>query len=590
MLSYIRARPWLFPLALALIVFLPTVTHDFIGLDDSILVYKNPVVTTLSTANIAYVFSSYDPELYIPLTLLTYQFEYAFSDGLPWLFHLTNTLLHACSVLLLFWIIRRITGSSVAAIVASTLFAIHPVQVEAVAWVAARKDLLSGSLFLASLALYLRWLDERGMFRWLSIVTFLFALLAKVTVLGLPLILLLIDWWNQELSWKRVKEKWPYFLLSIIFTVIAIFGKVTYSGLLSQWEKLLLACKSLILSLKALILPTELTVFYEQHSPVVISAPDFLWPLIICVALGVIALVLARRSRIFVLGTSIFLLFYIPAFATFAKKNMVTFGSDRYVYIASAGLFLIVGVAVAHMWQRRSIRPLLSIAGVLITATLLFFTVRQVGTWQNDEALYLRAISVDPQSAIAYNNLGSYLWKQGDEEGAIETYEQAMVVDPLYPYPPFNIGNIARDRGDDALARDMFKKAVAAMNAASGPFFLEDLAPYYIYAELLENQGKVQEALAQYDAAIARAPRLAEPYYNKGIFLQKRGVLREAMFALEQAVMHHKKYLAAQYHLAAVYAGLGHADKAIEQLEAVVAVDPMYEDAARHLQNMRRLL
>ena len=587
---FLRSHPWLFPFILALVVFLPTVTHDFVGLDDPLLVYDNPAVTTLSTAGIAHVFSSYDPELYIPLTFLSYQFEHAVSGGAPWLFHLTNALLHAGSVLLLFWILRRITGSSVAALVASTLFAIHPVQVEAVAWVTARKDLLSGFLFLAALALYLRWLEEQSVFRWLSVGTFLLALLAKVTVLGLPFILLLVDWWRRELSWQRVREKWPYFFLSIIFGIVAFFGKVGYTGILSPWEQLLLACKSVVFSLKMLLLPVGLTVFYEQHAPMTVSSPAFFIPLILCVALGVMAIFLARRSRTFAFGAGIFLIFFVPAFATFARKNRVFFASDRYVYLASIGLFLIVGSVVARVWQRQSVRPFLALLGVIVVAALVLLSLRQSRTWQNSYALYQRAIAIDPQSAVAYNNLGSSLWKQGDEEGAVAAYEQAMAINPLYSFPPFNLGTIARDRGDDVRAMEMFRQAVTAVEAAHGPFFLEDLAPYYMYAELLENRGRVEEALEQYDAAIARAPDLAEPYYNKGVFLQKHGRAREAMFAFEEAVTHHKPYLAAQYHLAAVYAELGHADKAVEQLEAVVAVDPGYEDAARHLQNLRQVV
>ncbi|MBI3332386.1 glycosyltransferase family 39 protein, partial [Candidatus Peregrinibacteria bacterium] len=335
-------RRW-FPFALLVlfpaIVFLQTLSFEFVAMDDELLILDNVKVHGLSLANLRAIFTTYDPELYIPLTLLTYQIEWSLFGANPAVSHAMNLLLHIGSGICVFLILRRFIDRKTA-LLCALLFAIHPLQAETVAWASARKDLLSGFLFFLSIHLYLRSRDDGMPMRW-SVLTFFLGLLSKVSIFPLPLVLLLLDWMRGEsLDRDRLKEKIPFFLLSVTFLVIAILGKHTQMSAL--WIPILLSPTAIFLALKHFFVPTDLSIFYPFTDPVSVAHPAVLFHGVVLLVVAVLIVWSLRYTRLLAGGFLLFLFMIAPSLVNMLKGGGdgafdVYLSSDRYVYGAMLG-------------------------------------------------------------------------------------------------------------------------------------------------------------------------------------------------------------------------------------------------------------
>ncbi|NOS67337.1 MAG: tetratricopeptide repeat protein [Candidatus Peribacteraceae bacterium] len=589
-----RLTHWLLVLLVAapLVVYLPSVVRDsFVSIDDSLLITKNAAVQSLSPRNVAHVFTSYDPELYIPLTLFTYQIEWAIAGAQPVLFHLTNLLLHIGSGLFLFFLLRKIFDREWIAFFGALLFVLHPVHTEAVAWAAARKDVLSAFFFLWTLLLYESAKHPRNgqMARW-AVVTFLAALLSKVTVVLLPLVLLMLDWRRGErIGMKNLREKIPYFALSAVFMVIALFGKAQGIGSLGLWKTMLLSAKAVIFYIQQLFWPVHLSVIYAQQTPVGLGYAEFWVPVLALIILiaGVGAAVL-RPYRNIAFGLSFFLVTVIPNFANFWKNRFLFFASDRYAYIPSVGLIILLCAAVVWI-NRKNIQMKLPSIAVLSILSALFalFTFQQTRVWQTDLVLYQNVLRWYPDSALAANNLGDALVKSRKLDESIPWFAKAAEFDRNYVQAMTNAGNVERERGRFDAAQAWYEKAIAAIGDDPR---IEDVAPHYLLGELLINMGKLEEGLAHFRTAVELLPDVSEPYYNLAGQLQALHRGDEAIPLFEKAISLYPNDIASRYHLAGLYAERGRLAEAKNQLEYVVSVDPGYEKASEHLMNIRKLL
>ncbi len=591
-----------------LVVYLPSVARDgFVSIDDSLLITKNAAVQELSPRTIAHVFTSYDPELYIPLTLFVYQIEFALVGAQPFLFHLTSLLLHCGSAVLVLLILRRMLRDDSVAAFGAFLFALHPLNTEAVAWASALKDIQSSFFFFGAVLLYLRWRDEdRPGWPWGSIVLFLLALLSKVTVALLPLVLLLLDWREGRVilspslrqssgqapdtrrSWfDALNMTWPYFLLSALFIIIALFGKAKGIGELGLWRTGLLAGKAVMFYLLKFFAPVHLSVIYAQQTPVTLSSPEFFVPLAGAVVLLAVMVLLRNRWRDASFGIALFLLMLLPNFANFWKNRFIFFASDRYMYIPSVGLIVIVcSLLLVGLRYRRQLRPpLMGLAAAVILAFGIL-TGLQTRVWATDISLYANTLRWYPDSALALNNIGDAYYREGKYDDALTWFMKAAEQNPSYIQAMDNVAGVYLKRGQYEPAVDWFTRSVAAIPADPRP---EDLSPRYRLGELLVDMGRTEEGLAQFAAAIKALPDLAEPYYNLGLQLQKTGRGDDAVAVFETAIALDASHVPSRYHLAGLYAERGKLAEAEEQLTKVVELAPKYEKAMEHLAAIRAL-
>ncbi len=588
-----RSTLWLLALVfiLPLVIYLPSVTRDaFVSIDDSLLITKNAAVQQLTPRTIGYVFTSYDPELYIPLTLFTYQMEFAIVGANPFLFHLTSLLLHCGSALLLFFILKRMFKFELIAAFGALLFALHPLNTEAVAWASALKDILSSFFFFGSLLLYLRWRDDgRSGIPWGSLVLFVLALLSKVTVAMLPFVLLLMDWRDGELPTVRsLREKLPYCGLSGLFIIIALFGKAKGIGELGLWKTGLLAAKSILFYLQNFFFPLHLSVIYAQQTPVTLTSPEFFIPVLGVLILVALIITLHKQWRDASFGLTFFLLMLLPNFANFWKNRFIFFASDRYTYIPMIGLIVILCSLCVFILSRREHqrRPISISLGAVITL-LAVLTFLQTRPWATDISLYSNVLRWYPDSALAQNNLGDAYYREKNQDLALQWFTKAVDQNPSYIQAIDNAAGVYLARGQYDQAQEWFQRGIAAIPTDPRP---EDLAPRYRLGELLVNLGKTEEGLTQFKAAAKALPDLAEPYFNWALQLQKVGRNDEAIVLFEEAVSLDSYDIASRYHLAGLYAEKGRLGEARDQLKKIVAINPGYEKAAAHLADIERLM
>ncbi|MBI3335958.1 tetratricopeptide repeat protein [Candidatus Peregrinibacteria bacterium] len=454
--------------------------NEFVEWDDGLLILNNPIIQELNWDNIKTAFTSYDPELYIPLTFLSYQLDYAIWGLNPIGFHLTNLLLHIGNAFLIVWFLKRLGWRW--AIFGGALFAIHPLNTEAVMWASARKDLLMGLFFLWSLNLYLVGRKH------LSLAAFLLACLAKVTAVMLPFILLLIDWRAFSLSRRErdrvrgserayVLQKMPYFFISILFIIIALFGKAGSHGL--WWEKVLIGSKATMFYLQKLFWPTGLSVLYPYTQKIALSNPDLLVPLILFCFVTLIVgyeFVRAPRSSFWSevgFGWFFFLLLLAPSFTNFAKGQDILkdvyFASDRYAYLASIGIPYVTVLFLSHIpcpvprQARDKLRIERSGVGIIglfgILGLFSFLSYHQSLVWQTTESLFTNVVQHYPDSHVAQNNLGSLYYRRGETDRAIEKYKESLNIRPNAT-AFFNLGVIYRDNGYPAIAREAFIQTI----------------------------------------------------------------------------------------------------------------------------------
>lgn len=440
---------------LPFLIYIPSLWNGFVHWDDGLLITENPWIQGLSWINVRHAFTSYDPELYIPLTFLTYQLNYAIAGLSPWIYHLTNLLLHIANVLLLYSVVLQLTTKKTAAFAAALLFAVHPLHTEAVAWAAERKDVLSTAFLFLTFALFLRYrtTGRRGWYT-LAIGSFFLGLLAKVSILTAPLILIALDWTEERVSLKRsALDSLPFWGLSILFGIISLFGKLPQGSFL--YDKLLIGARALTFLLQKLLFPWGLTVFYPYTQPISLMTPDIFFSVVVVIAMSGMCMWTTRWSRWPLFAWLFFLLLVIPSFPNMLKGRNLALDAyittDHYAYAASFGPLLLAGLFFNWMQEQWRTWAWSGLAAITIIFSMLVY--RQSLFWKDSETLFRHAIAVSPMSYVAHQNIGTILGKRGDLDGAMQEYAAALKIRPdAITY--YNIGQIMEDRGrtEDAIA------------------------------------------------------------------------------------------------------------------------------------------
>lgn len=505
-------------IVLALAVFGPFVGNAFVTLDDNYLIYANPAVQHFTWANIVHVFTSYDPQLYIPLTFLSFQLNAAFFGMNATSFHVINLLLHCGNVVLVLIIIRKLSDNLFVATVTAALFAIHPIQTEAVLWAASRKDLLSGFFFLLSTLAYLRYLErepERKSLYW-SIAFFTLGLLAKVSVIMLPVWLIGIDWMKaRPLRRQMIIEKIPYGLLAVVFAVIAVVGKSRVLQSSGTLLNILLPAKSVVFYVQKIFWPVGLSVIYPYsgQSPVLMEFGVSLG-LIVIALLILIALVIHGRHRLAAFALATYFVLLTPSFTTFWKNGFLYFASDRYVYLASIGIFVLIAIGIDFVRRKLggySFGDVSVFAVMILLCTALISISRsQSAVWTDTESLYRNVVALYPDSVMAQTNLGLELQHKKNLIEARQHYERAIGIDPHSVQAYFDLSSLDTEEGKTDEARQITLRIVDAFgkDQIHSP---SDLAPFLWLVGKLDRIGRPDEAERLLKKLIELVPEYPEP-------------------------------------------------------------------------------
>ena len=447
--------------AIVVLLYSPVLHHDFLRLwDDDAYVTDNPHVRTgLTIANMRWAFTSFEQSNWHPVTWLSHMLDCQLFGLNPAAQHCVNVLLHAANVLLLFWILQKATGAVWRSFFVALLFAVHPLNVETVAWIAQRKSLLSVFFSLLTVAAY-GWYVRRGGWNRYLLLIFVFALslMAKPMAVSLPLLLLLFDYWPlrryEELAaprrWTKLTlEKLPLLAMSAASSVLTEMaqgagGSVMGLSLLPVSTRIENAAISYVAYIGKILWPAKLATYY----PLRFSPPlgDAIASAVILVAVSALALYV-RRSRYIAVGWLFFVISMIPVI------GIVQVGfqgmADRYAYMPAIGLMIAVVWGVADAVQMVPVaRASMSAVVLCIAIALSVTTARYLPAWQNSVTLFARARAAWGQPDMWLEQLyGNALFSAGRIDEALEHYQASCAIQPRTEYCHYNIAHIFSGRG-----------------------------------------------------------------------------------------------------------------------------------------------
>ncbi|NOS68148.1 MAG: tetratricopeptide repeat protein, partial [Candidatus Peribacteraceae bacterium] len=469
-----------------------------------------------------------------------------------------------------------------AALFVAFLFLVHPIHTEAVIWATGRKDLLSTTFFLLSLHLYLRFLRKPSSRTYAgSLLTFFLGLLSKITVVSLPLLLFLIDWLEgRKLTRQSVIEKLPYIALSLVFGIVALFGK---SGApdLSLLTHSLVAAKSFTFSLSKIFFPTGLSPMYAYTGTISLQSGDFLLSLLIVFALVAVAVMMRKRWKLFAFSVAFTMITFLPSFANLIKNGDYYLTADRYAYIPSMGVFLLAGFLLLQAenrvpaFVRRGMLPL----AILFLLFLSFLSSIQSSVWKDSETLSRYVTQVSPNARLGHLWYGNALREAGKSDEALAEYDLALSFkdDPKVFY---NRALAREEQGQPDAAVADYQKALT-------------LSPDYALAHinlgrLLYGQGKKDEARTHFVAATVAAPLLAMPFFNLGVLEGEARHFDLAADFYRQALDRDPDLHDARANLAIALLALGKNQEAVDQLKETLKRDPENLTALATLEKLLR--
>ena len=568
-------------------------SHSFLTYDDTMCVTENLAVQAgLSWANLAWAFTNNIGTYMLPITWMSHMIDCDLYGLRPWGHHLTNLIFHIVNSILLFLVFAKMTRRVWPSALVAVLFAAHPLHVETVAWVAERKGLLGMLFWAATLGGYAWYRQRPNPARYLTMaLLFLFGLMSKPTVLPLPFVLLLLDYWPlgqidrtqplgvmaRRTAWLAL-EKVPLLLLTALFSVVTFMLTATRSGNLQIGEKIpfLVRCANAVavyaLFAVKTVWPSGLAVFYP-YPP---ARP--LWQVggaaVMLAAITVVCLLHARRRPYLIVGW----LWYLGALAPVI--GVVQAGefsrADRYTYIPLTGLFIMFAWGAADLaaaWQVP--RRALAVAAAVALAVLGVCAGIQTSYWYDSETLFRHAISVGQESSVAFGSRGNVALEQG-RYGEAKTYlMRGLELNPNDTRVLTSLGKLAMNQKRYDEARTYYTKAI---NVNPGYFTaLNNLGLLNL------DQGKYDEAGACLTKALNLKPDDVSVLNNLGklAVVQKR--YNEAKALLTKALKLDPSCVSALNNLGGCLAFQGKHEEALRYFRKAVEIDPQFIDAINNL-------
>lgn len=574
----------------AFIAYSPLRHNGFVDYDDGPYVYENQHVKSgISVESVSWAFTTLHggTSYWHPLTWLSHMADCELFALNTTGHHFTSLLLHIANTLLLFWIFKKTTGAIWASGFVAALFALHPLNVESVAWIAERKNVLSTFFWMLTIASYIRYAQRPAVRRYL-VVSFVFclALMSKPMVVTLPFVLILLDYWPlRRFGWpdkiasskskstktdfknasllRLVAEKIPLFVLVLALCVITFIAQqkigtqAEHLPLASRAANALVSYSNYIVKM---VFPARLTVFYLlKRLP--------LWqPIVSFIILtGISAYIIynGRRRRWLLVGWLWYLGTLVPVIGLVQVGSQAM--ADRYTYLPLIGIFIIIACGAAEITVKwRYQKAGLGIIAGLILIILSACTGKQVSHWQNDLTLFSHAIEVTQGNFVMYNNYANSLRSRGRLDEAVMYFTEAIQINPQYPLALNNLATVYVEQGKLELAIQTYEKALLTK-----PDHHQTIVNLGM---VLKMQGRTTEAVKKWQEAIDIIPGEANAHYNMGMAMAEQG-------KLDQAVKHYKASLQTNpaqfgiYHnLGNIYYSQGKLQLAIESAEKAVTM------------------
>ncbi len=599
-------------------VFGQTLGHAFLNYDDDEYVYANPNITRgLTATSLRWAFTHVHADNWHPLTTLSHMLDCQLYGLQPWGHHLTNVLLHAAAAVLLFLALRSLSGALWRSALAAALFAIHPLRAESVAWISERKDVLSGVFFMLTLWSYARYARgaRKSIPKYLTtLVLFALGLLCKPTLVTLPFVLLLLDYWplrrfsatgteaTSATPWRQlIIEKIPFFFLTAVSCVATILAqqKVFETSFAPTRAQCVgNAIVSYATYLGETIWPAHLAILYP-YRPDEPGVGAVLLAFFLLSGLTCLGFVLRKSYPFLLVGWLWFLGMLVPMI------GLVQVGlqshADRYTYLPQIGLCIALAWGARELsvrWRRG--RTAAVVVVLFLVTTLGVCAYRETAHWQDSVALWSHAIENTSANAVAENSLGRALLEKGELSQAVSHFQEALKVEPLSVATHTNLGKAFEREGRTDEALFEFQRALDLNPDDPDAFFdlgnvamdkgqIQEATSYYeralqlkpdfagVYNNLAIAQlrlGELDAAIASYRHAVALRPDLPDPPYNLGNALTRNGNLDEAIASYETSLQLRPDSATVQNALSFALLEAGKTDEALEHLQLSLRLDP----------------
>ena len=546
-------------------VYWPVYNFEFVGYDDDQYVTDNRHVQDgLTSENLLWALSTRQTANWHPLTWVSLILDCRLFGMWAGGYHLVNVLLHVVNTLLLFAVFNRMTAAPWRSAFVASLFALHPLHVESVAWVAERKDVLSTCFLLLTIWAYIRYIERPTGWRYLSTLgLYALGLMSKPMGVTLPFVLLLLDYWPLgRTRWAKpatgesvkapprqlLKEKLPFLALAAVSCVVTYWaqqagGTVVPMVNLSLRMRIANALLSYVGYMGQTFWPTRLAVFYPLHEMLPAAVMGAAVGLV-----GITAVVIWRARRAPWLATGWFwylgMLVPVIGLVQVGAQSM----ADRYTYVPLIGLFIMLCWSVpCGEIRRRNLKPVASVVAAAVLMVCVVLSVVQVRYWKDTATLFDHALKVTRDNWLAHCNLGMALAQAGRIEEAIGQYQQALRIEPDCADAHYNLGVFLSQTGRIEEAIWHYGQAVRLKP--------DDADAHNNLGLALQQVGKIENAISHYEQALRINPDDVEVHCNLGMALAQAGRIEEAIGHYEQALRIKPDLVAAQKSLARLRSG-----------------------------------
>ena len=631
-MDFLRNRTFqisVFLILSTLVIYWQVGGNEFINYDDNVYITDNPNVKTgLTIENIKWAFTTGYAVNWHPLTWLSHMLDVQLFGLNAGAHHLMSVLFHIVNSILLFLVLKRMTGLPVrlppgtltggqaagrfgpqagglwqSAVVAA-LFLLHPLHVESVAWASERKDLISTLFWILTMWAYILYVEQKSMRYYLLVALFLaLGLMAKPMLVTLPFVLLLLDVWplrrfeikgteekrkgkmrgrsNNQMYWstglRLVLEKLPLFGLAVASSAVTYMVQQSVAMTFGQQFSFTLRLGNALLSyidyIRKMLWPSDLALLYV-HRAMSLDWQVVMLPLskvglafLGLVLVSVIAVRTARRHPYLFVGWLWYVGTLVPVIGLVQVGEQAM--ADRYTYVPLIGLFIAIAWGVADFAARRRIgRTPIAVASTIVLAVLMVVSWKQIGHWQSSVTIFENTIRSTEVNPVAHYNLGYALHMQGKLNEAIPQYTEALRIVPFYTEAYNMLQSALQAQGDKA------KLGEAKSN----------------YGTALGKQGKFAEAAAMLADALQLNPTLVDAHNNLGIVLAMQGKMDDARAHFTEALRMNPNQGTAHYNLGLVFAAQGNLQEAISHYSEALRMKPDYTDARAALEKARQAL
>ncbi len=518
----------------------PALFNDWVNWDDGAYVLQNSLIQQLSFSHLGKLFSTLEVAgSYHPLTLLSLALDFQIGGKSPLVYHATNLILHGCNIVLVYLLVYHFHRNTIIAGLTALLFGIHPMHVESVAWVSARKDVLYGFFFLGSLLAYDNYLQKspakRIYYLLACLVLFGLSLLSKAAAIMLPVVLFGIDHIRgRKLSSRSILEKIPFLVLSLIFGGVGILAQQAGAAMEEVWatewtNSIFIGAYGIMLYIVKALVPVHLSAFHPY--PFGPSEAWYIYGAMLPVA-GLLWLLWARSSPRLVFGLGFFLVTIAPVLQVLPFGRAMI--AERYTYIPYIGLFYLAGWGMDHILHKFGERKFRGWVWLLATGYILFLgisTFIRTQVWQNGLTLWTDVIRKYPGHAFGYCNLADYWKQQGNAGKAIEYYNLGINADPGFMDAYLDRGRAFQQQNQPDKALADFSHIIRFGSQKHKAYLNRGMLLFSAYHN-------PDSALTDLARAIRLRPDYVQAYINSGVIYEKTGRPDQALAIYSRGLDH----------------------------------------------------